>query len=120
MTISRRFTSPPTLFFFFLMIRPPPRSPPFPYTPLFRSNAVLPARPTVQGFSARSSATRASMLATGTAPSRRKRTTPLVRFRREGAVPVASIEARVRSEEHTSELQSPDHLLCRLLPAKKN
>ena len=40
-------------------------------------DAVLPARPTVQGFSARSSATRASMLGTGADPSRRKRTTPL-------------------------------------------
>src|SRR5207244_13544464 len=28
--------------------------------------------------------------------------------------------ARVRSEEHTSELQSPDHLVCRLLLEKKN
>src|SRR5207244_12312166 len=28
-------------------------------------------------------------------------------------------EARVRSEEHTSELQSPDHLVCRLLLEKK-
>src|SRR5438552_8501560 len=26
----------------------------------------------------------------------------------------------IRSEEHTSELQSPDHLVCRLLPEKKN
>src|SRR5438552_8733608 len=29
-------------------------------------------------------------------------------------------ESRLRSEEHTSELQSPDHLVCRLLLEKKN
>src|SRR5258708_29718181 len=38
---------------------------------------------------------------------------PPARFRRTHAV-------RPRSEEHTSELQSPDHLVCRLLLEKKN
>src|SRR5258708_13326423 len=33
---------------------------------------------------------------------------------------LAMPEARLRSEEHTSELQSPDHLVCRLLLEKKN
>src|SRR5438552_10485191 len=33
---------------------------------------------------------------------------------------VAGIWATARSEEHTSELQSPDHLVCRLLLEKKN
>src|SRR5438552_9483195 len=34
--------------------------------------------------------------------------------------PSAGVTAQVRSEEHTSELQSPDHLVCRLLLEKKN
>src|SRR5258708_13441585 len=34
--------------------------------------------------------------------------------------PVLKNAARIRSEEHTSELQSPDHLVCRLLLEKKN
>src|SRR5258708_25070950 len=40
---------------------------------------------------------------------------------RPGQVPVALARERnrVRSEEHTSELQSPDHLVCRLLLEKK-
>src|SRR5258708_17389093 len=37
----------------------------------------------------------------------------------EGASAVADSVARKRSEEHTSELQSPDHLVCRLLLEKK-
>src|SRR5690348_17859001 len=74
---------------FFLMIRPPPRSTLFPYTTLFRS----PARPAFPPFPPR--APRASL------PRRRS-----------GAGPP-------RSEEHTSELQSPVHLVCRLLLEKK-
>src|SRR5207244_5008578 len=37
-----------------------------------------------------------------------------------GAGPFAKVVDRPRSEEHTSELQSPDHLVCRLLLEKKN
>ena len=37
----------------------------------------------------------------------------------QGSVPKTFITARPRSEEHTSELQSPDHLVCRLLLEKK-
>src|SRR5256885_12271287 len=79
------------IFFFFLMIRRPPRSTLFPYTTLFRSAW-------------------------------------------DGLVPGASAERNwylyckkslvsglwVRSEEHTSELQSPCNLVCRLLLEKKN
>src|SRR5690348_18097040 len=36
------------------------------------------------------------------------------------ASPVTSLTGRYRSEEHTSELQSPVHLVCRLLLEKKN
>src|SRR5437870_12315562 len=77
-------------FFFFLMIRRPPRSTLFPYTTLFRS-AHQP-----QGRGAREAARAARRLHhTG---------------RMEGAR---------RSEEHTSELQSRGHLVCRLLLEKK-
>src|SRR5438552_14845759 len=85
-------------FFFFLMIRRPPRSTLFPYTTLFRSveaRTALPPCPT---------------------PSHTR------------LVPVPSLDSAWglvpnsrtrRSEEHTSELQSPDHLVCRLLLEKK-
>src|SRR5258708_29961353 len=81
----------PTIFyFFFLMIRRPPRSTLFPYTTLFRS---LP----------RMTAAVLAALASAHVPA----ATETVRH-------VVS-----RSEEHTSELQSPDHLVCRLLLEKK-
>src|SRR2546422_6947996 len=72
------------------MIRRPPRSTLFPYTTLFRSQAYSP------GVSRRPSTT--------SWRPRRQRTGP--RWRR-------------RSEEHTSELQSRLHLVCRLLLEKK-
>src|SRR5258708_22126318 len=78
------------------MIRRPPRSTLFPYTTLFRS----PDRLRGAALDARSD--RAAAV-----PERRC----LVR------APVRA--ARLRSEEHTSELQSPDHLVCRLLLEKK-
>src|SRR2546429_7243794 len=76
--------------FFFLMIRRPPRSTLFPYTTLFRS---CPAR--------RCAACSAS----------RRGCRPFPRRRRRAPDP--------RSEEHTSELQSRLHLVCRLLLEKK-
>src|SRR5215216_7730666 len=77
-------------FFFFLMIRRPPRSTLFPYTTLFRS-----CRP---GGRRRRSAG-------GPAGGAR--------------LPGRGRSWSSRSEEHTSELQSPDHLVCRLLLEKK-
>src|SRR2546422_6159609 len=84
------------LFFFFLMIRRPPRSTLFPYTTLFRSRSAPPRRPAGSGRR-RSSGARCSASPSG---SRRNRASP-------------------RSEEHTSELQSRLHLVCRLLLEKK-
>src|SRR5690606_42008161 len=78
------------LFAFFFRIRRPPRSTLFPYTTLFRS--VLPA--TSQGPSNRPSGC-------GTKSSR-------------------GFSRAKRSEEHTSELQSRENLVCRLLLEKKN
>src|SRR5258708_10708169 len=78
------------------MIRRPPRSTLFPYTTLFRSRARSPrARPSPNG----DSIVEAFATTDGAATSTR-----------------ATIS---RSEEHTSELQSPDHLVCRLLLEKK-
>src|SRR2546426_5707797 len=93
------------------MIRRPPRSTLFPYTTLFRS------------------AERAS-LANLSRQSRRLRAPPahLRRKERHGAVILSRWPARLfplgarrpsRSEEHTSELQSPCNLVCRLLLEKK-
>src|SRR2546430_12567744 len=83
------------------MIRRPPRSTLFPYTTLFRSRAG-PADPSQPGGT--------------TAP--RLRDPP---GRREDEPRARSVEHRhlVRSEEHTSELQSQSNLVCRLLLEKK-
>src|SRR5258708_31188092 len=84
------------------MIRRPPRSTLFPYTTLFRSPCRAPAlpnpacrRPASGGSECNGSQGRCAA-------------------RRNGSAPI-----RERSEEHTSELQSPDHLVCRLLLEKK-
>src|SRR2546430_11574138 len=82
------------------MIRRPPRSTLFPYTTLFRS----PTRPSPLSASARR---RGRSLARGGAGLASRRTAHLER-------------RRVRSEEHTSELQSQSNLVCRLLLEKKN
>src|SRR6267154_4231832 len=76
-------------FFFFLMIRRPPRSTLFPYTTLFRSEI--------------------------------RQTHPDARhLRRNVRAFLPRLSRRhFRSEEHTSELQSPVHLVCRLLLEKK-
>src|SRR5258708_27238398 len=85
---------PGRLLFFFLMIRRPPRSTLFPYTTLFRSAHRVGLR----------------------------------RQQRALRLPARDFSDRwrgkdrallARSEEHTSELQSPDHLVCRLLLEKK-
>src|SRR5438552_5939517 len=89
------------------MIRRPPRSTLFPYTTLFRSStyAELIAEGKVRAIGA--SNYTALRLAEALATSER-----LGLPRYESLQPL-------RSEEHTSELQSPDHLVCRLLLEKK-
>src|SRR3712207_9306358 len=86
------------LVFFFLMIRRPPRSTLFPYTTLFRSNT--PSRSGPRNVFGRMTAT-SSPRRTNAAQARS-----------------ASI-FDARSEEHTSELQSRQYLVCRLLLEKK-
>src|SRR3712207_8270453 len=82
--------------FFFLMIRRPPRSTLFPYTTLFRS-----------------------AVEEGHAGGRLLVADVGVGDLREGGERAARRAAR-RSEEHTSELQSRQYLVCRLLLEKKN
>src|SRR2546427_11442612 len=95
-------------FFFFLMIRRPPRSTLFPYTTLFRSGRAgkwLLARPALGGLQ---SWRRISAQPNVWSPKR-----PVRCF-------AGAISRRaVRSEEHTSELQSQSNLVCRLLLEKK-
>src|SRR3712207_8562595 len=101
------------MIFFFLMIRRPPRSTLFPYTTLFRSEVnvgeaggrrLLFQHPVAH-------------LVAGVLEVQRRRRPVVV----EGAAEVlgqpAGVEAR--SEEHTSELQSRQYLVCRLLLEKK-
>src|SRR5258708_21088837 len=89
------------------MIRRPPRSTLFPYTTLFRSFetsvTAAAARDRVTNLFGQhvSPAVVDRLLATLTDPPSEMR------------------RVCVRSEEHTSELQSPDHLVCRLLLEKK-
>src|SRR5258708_28980978 len=88
------------------MIRRPPRSTLFPYTTLFRS-----ANDRDKEQDRRRNRRRHRGRTRGIAGADERR---LYRG------PSAPAMPRVRSEEHTSELQSPDHLVCRLLLEKKN
>src|SRR5689334_24216400 len=90
------------------MIRRPPRSTLFPYTTLFRSE---PARRTASSTSGRHSTTPHSVhTKCGCDASCESR----IASKRQTWSPTSS-----RSEEHTSELQSQFHLVCRLLLEKK-
>src|SRR5258706_1724277 len=92
--LSRPLGSADVMVFFFLMIRRPPRSTLFPYTTLFRSLVV--GRPLVRGR------------------QHRHDVQFFVQVEKLNIVPM------LRSEEHTSELQSLTNLVCRLLLEKKN
>src|SRR5256885_17010399 len=85
------------LFFFFLMIRRPPRSTLFPYTTLFRSNNCVLIEAENWNFDPDTVAFPSCDAGNQTDTSKTDR----------------------RSEEHTSELQSPCNLVCRLLLEKK-
>src|SRR3712207_8902627 len=96
--------------FFFLMIRRPPRSTLFPYTTLFRS-APLGLQGGADGDAEPRRAPDGAAQGEGGEPRRRGRARgPRRRHLREAP----------RSEEHTSELQSRQYLVCRLLLEKKN
>src|SRR3712207_8142273 len=90
------------LYFFFLMIRRPPRSTLFPYTTLFRSFGPVEVQPLsrIQRLS-------------GPHLHRSWLNVPHVTHDDEADI------TELRSEEHTSELQSRQYLVCRLLLEKK-
>src|SRR3712207_8336333 len=85
-------------YFFFLMIRRPPRSTLFPYTTLFRSDVDLRARERLRLVLSRHGGHDAALL---------------------GQRGEDHVGPHGRSEEHTSELQSRQYLVCRLLLEKK-
>src|SRR2546426_6448472 len=93
------------------MIRRPPRSTLFPYTTLFRSHAgaALGLGKRIGGFAT----CQPAGSKVSSSPSRTPSTGPLPPSRPQ------TVAAAARSEEHTSELQSPCNLVCRLLLEKK-
>src|ERR1035438_982068 len=106
------------LFFFFLMIRRPPRSTLFPYTTLFRSITRIFGRHTVKaGFEWRLAGTAIHEGNNqGGTFSFAGDTTGNTGCPSTAACPGDSMASFfLRSEEHTSELQSLRHLVCRLL-----
>src|SRR5258708_15501321 len=82
------------------MIRRPPRSTLFPYTTLFRSTFNVESAFLAISLTSCSESSAEIFCKTSVNDKSLKRSVP-------------------RSEEHTSELQSPDHLVCRLLLEKK-
>src|SRR5689334_23988915 len=96
------------------MIRRPPRSTLFPYTTLFRSRGRRALGTGPRGIG---SGTRLGRLRRGTGRQRHSGLRRLVGQRTRHAAGIAL--AILRSEEHTSELQSQFHLVCRLLLEKK-
>src|SRR5690348_17453384 len=104
----------------FLMIRQPPRSTLFPYTTLFRSLAGgnLPAtRLTGPGIQVATQLSETLSIYLASARSVNPNETKYVETNKQLDQQV--FVTPVRSEEHTSELQSPVHLVCRLLLEKK-
>src|SRR3712207_8314987 len=93
--------------FFFLMIRRPPRSTLFPYTTLFRSAGMrfVVVHPSISVHT----------VVTG----RHEAPPEAFSSRRCPGAPTTDARCVPRSEEHTSELQSRQYLVCRLLLEKK-
>src|SRR3712207_8127108 len=89
------------------MIRRPPRSTLFPYTTLFRSNEM-------DDFTSKPGSPNLYGLIQGEANAIQPRKRPL-----SSMTPTLLLKDGKRSEEHTSELQSRQYLVCRLLLEKK-
>src|SRR5256885_12699800 len=100
------------------MIRRPPRSTLFPYTTLFRSEQPVQDRPAQRGDDVvEERQTHAGSIAGCSAGLEAPPAKPPAPGRK---TPRHLRRPRWRSEEHTSELQSPCNLVCRLLLEKKN
>src|SRR3712207_9400898 len=93
-------------YFFFLMIRRPPRSTLFPYTTLFRSTGKRHPLLLTAGEFLRT-------------PLGEVRHVHHVERAQHLTLRIVAADAPARSEEHTSELQSRQYLVCRLLLEKK-
>src|SRR2546427_6905910 len=89
------------------MIRRPPRSPLFPYTTLFRSNALV--LDVKRGSGAFLPKLEQSLELART----------MIALGEDRGCPTVALLTAMRSEEHTSELQSQSNLVCRLLLEKK-
>src|SRR3712207_8742708 len=107
------------------MIRRPPRSTLFPYTTLFRSDVTVSFTPTLVPMSRGILATCSAKLTPGTdadaaraAYAKAYADEPFVHLLPEGQWPTTAQVLGARSEEHTSELQSRQYLVCRLLLEK--
>src|SRR3712207_7226475 len=98
------------MYFFFLMIRRPPRSTLFPYTTLFRSERKGDVLTTGEQVRHAALAQRSQVLVRHAFGEHGDDVVP---------VDVAGLPHELRSEEHTSELQSRQYLVCRLLLEKK-
>src|SRR3712207_7139075 len=98
------------LFFFFLMIRRPPRSTLFPYTTLFRSEG-LPRRVVEGHAKTKKQRQQVDVLRGGDTRDGQQ-------AEHQGTQSQPQL-GDFRSEEHTSELQSRQYLVCRLLLEKK-
>src|SRR3712207_8779331 len=96
------------MIFFFLMIRRPPRSTLFPYTTLFRSSPTS-AQPGPQQRRRKP----------GAPAQPRRLLAGVAAATRSTKVGATTARTPLRSEEHTSELQSRQYLVCRLLLEKK-
>src|SRR5689334_24650208 len=104
----------PLLLFFFLMIRRPPRSTLFPYTTLFRSVRRLEHAQRRRPERLR----RERHVSAQLLLDELRELDGLIEMRNLRDVPRNELDV-ARSEEHTSELQSQFHLVCRLLLEKK-
>src|SRR5437870_10047693 len=93
------------------MTRPPPTPTLFPYTTLFRSQTIWPASSSIGDLLRREGLSEPRR--------RRRRAAPASQPFLAATAPNEVWCADFRSEEHTSELQSRGHLVCRLLLEKK-
>src|SRR3712207_6948118 len=99
---------------FFLMIRRPPRSTLFPYTTLFRSDESIRSPQYVLNYI--ENPEYRVLYEPAWDPDGEQTSDMMLRVRLDNSSPVKD---RQRSEEHTSELQSRQYLVCRLLLEKK-
>src|SRR3712207_8972635 len=100
--------------FFFLMIRRPPRSTLFPYTTLFRSQSYFERETLTRRHGLNEDGVLADLMATMGLAS-----LDIHKGMKYLCKDAKFMDCYVRSEEHTSELQSRQYLVCRLLLEKK-